>query len=307
MRNSILEEAHPYFTLRVGFSCNNACIHCFVEKKKSVSDLTEENLKATIDTIKKGMVVCFTGGEPTVRDDFLRLLQYSKSKGFANAVQTNGVKFSDTIYFKTIEPYLDSVTLPIHSSDMDIFDKITQKPGSGVKTIAGLKNIVNSRIRYNSNIQIVINQLNYKTLLDTFDMIQDISPGMRMTLTFPHPIGAAHSIDVVPRYSEVKDYIQPVLNKYGRLMHTHYIPRCYLYPYQDMVANVDLHDNGSVRKPGTDYTEKWENIDYGVLIRQSRIKTTDCKKCIFDKDCIGVWKEYGELYSEPDLVPVVQI
>ena len=294
-----------YFTLRVGFSCNNKCVHCFVERKKNVEDLTEEGLKATIDTIPPEATICFTGGEPTIRHDFLRLLQYSKSKGFINALQSNGIKFADKEFLKSTEPYLDSITLPIHSSDRDAFDKTTQIEGSYDQTMIAFRNLAESSICMTT--QTVITQLNYKTLLDTFDMIQSVSPGVGMTLTFPHSTGAAHSVGVTPRLSEIGPYILPVLKKYGTLMHTHYIPRCYMHPYQNWVVNVDTHDDGSMWKPGTDFTSAgWEKLDYGVYQKDSKIKAETCKDCVFNDICIGIWKEYSELYSPLDLPPVLK-
>ena len=300
----MIDNTPTYFTLRVGYSCNNRCIHCFVEKKKVVEDLTEDDLKAVIDTVPKGSIICFTGGEPTIRYDLQRLMKYSSDKGFLNAIQSNGVKFADMDYLKSLEPYLESITLPVHSNDPEIFDKITQVPGSFIQTMVAFKNLINSSIIVTT--QTVINQFNYKTLLATFDMIQTIAPGVGMTLTFPHPYGAAHTTDVVPRLSEVGPYIQPVLKKYGHLMHTHYIPRCYLYPYQNIVVNVDEHDNGSRFKPGTDYLEGsgWERLDYGAYKKESKIKATTCSECIFNDECIGIWVEYGELYPELDLPAV---
>lgn len=301
----MIDNTPLYFTLRTGFSCNNKCVHCFVERKKNVEDLTEEELKATIDTIPPEASICFTGGEPTIRHDFLRLLQYSKSKGFFNALQSNGIKFADKEYLKSVEPYLDSITLPFHSCDRNAFDKTTQIEGSFDQTIQAFRNLAESSIRMTT--QTVITQLNYKTLPETFDMIQSISPGIGMTLTFPHSVGAAHTTEVTPRFSEVGPYILLVLKKYGTLMHTHYIPRCYLHPHQNWVVNVDNHDNGSMWKPGTDFTAAgWEKLDYGVYQKESKIKAETCKDCVFNNECIGIWKEYGELYSPLDLPAVLK-
>lgn len=296
-------KAGFYFTLRTGYSCNNKCIHCFVENKKNIDDLSEETLKHTIDTIPKGSTVCFTGGEPTVRTDLLSLLKYSKKKGFLNSIQTNGFKLGNIEYFKTLEPYIDSIVIPIHSNDMNIFDRITQVPGSGFQTIKAFEHIIDSK-NIIVTTQTVINQLNYKTLKNTFDFIQNKNPNS-MTLTFPHPYGSAYSTDVVPTYSDAAPFIKSVLKEYASLMHTHYIPRCYLYPYHNIVVNVDEHDDGNMVKLGIDFTgRKWEKVDYGAYIQNSKIKDVSCVSCVFNHECNGIWSEYKELYGFLDIMPI---
>jgi len=297
----------PTFSLRVGYSCNNFCIHCFVDDKKvDGGDMKLDQLKTIIDdkVVNKNTVVVITGGEPTLRDDLIDILKYIEEKDCFNTIQTNGYKFHDMDYLKELRPHIDSILLPIHSFDKNIFDEITRVKGSYDKIIQGFKNLVELRIP--TTTQTVINQLNYKTLINTFDMIQEIKPGIKMTLTFPHPVGAADTRDVVPKYSEIAEYIQPVIKKYGKLMHVHYIPKCLLYPYQDDMVVIDDTDDGSIEKLGTDYINgKWSNTDYGEFKPKSRIKSVICHKCKFDNECLGVWKEYDDLYPL-DLVPIIE-
>ena len=248
----------PSYQLRMGYSCNNKCIHCFVRHKLSnAEEIPLSALKSIVDTIEEEMVIV-TGGEPTIREELLELLQYIKSKGKIVNMQTNAYKLSDKNYFNSIKNFIDTVTIPIHSNDMDIFDAVTQIKGSGKKTFEALTNFRETNIL--AMTQTVINQLNYKTLLSTFDMIQDVFPGTPMNLTFPHPIGVAKSISVIPKYSEIYPYMQPVLKKYAYLIRTHYIPKCILYPYHTIIVhNVDDGDNGSLIKYGIDYIEnRWQ-------------------------------------------------
>jgi MoaA/NifB/PqqE/SkfB family radical SAM enzyme len=302
------EHPESFYTLRVGYECNNYCIHCFVEDKRyEGGDKTTEEIKATIDSItEKKTLVIVTGGEPTIRDDLVEILEYIKSKGFENSVQTNGLKFHDINYVNEVGPHIESVVLPVHSSDAQIFDAITRVDGSYEKTIQGFRNLVDTGVGVIT--QTVINQLNYKTILSTYDLIQEIFPGCGMTLTFPHPVGAANTSDIVPRFSEVREYLTPVFEKYGHLMHTHYIPKCLLYPYHGDVVVIDDTDDGNTLKPGIDYVHgEWKDTDYGSFGNASRIKSINCKQCVFDDTCVGIWAEYGGIYPaglDLDLIPV---
>lgn len=320
----LVDGGNRIFLLRTGYSCNFHCQHCFAEYKKIESDFSTSALKNMIDEIGDKNVVVLTGGEPTVRADLLDLLKYIKSRQYAYLIelQTNGAKFSDKAFLEQLEPYFDSVFLPFHSSDMDIFDKVTQVPGSGKMVTQALQNLAASSIRIMTNI--VINRFNYKTITETMDLIQSINPGCTMALTHLHPVGAGASTDIAPRYNEIHDSVQKALKKYGYLIHSHYIPRCRLYPYQALVSMADDWENGSKTKPGINHQDgEWKKMDYAAYggtayideklnpqwsllnIEQSKVKSVRCKECRFDKNCIGIWKEYGLLYPDlTDLIPI---
>lgn len=293
----------PIFSLKVGHSCNNRCIHCFIDHKKIGGDLSTQKIKSIIDSIDEISVIEFTGGEPTIRGDIIELVKYAKDRKHLTRMQTNGNKFDDRVFTKKIAKYLDSVLIPVHSNNPIIHDKITKTVGSWRKTTNGMKNLKKTNV--NISTQTVINKENKETLEETFNFIQYLIPKAFMSLTFPHPIGIAKSIEIVPSYISIYESIQTILKKHRKYLHIHYIPKCYLYPYQDDVVNVDNTDNGSKYKPGINYIEDWELIDYGEFNSNTRIKSIKCKECIFNNECIGVWREYGELYNfNKDVKPI---
>ena len=307
-------ENMKYFDLKVGFSCNNNCIHCVITDKKSTNDLSTEEIKSIIDTIPKGDIVGFTGGEATIRSDFLELLRYAKETGHSTALQTNGAQFSDWDFAVDVSKLLDSVLIAIHSHISTVHDSIVRVQGMYDKTIEGFKNIIKLKIPCRT--QTVISKLNIEDLLETYDFIQSIKPGIQMNLTFPHPNGNAyHNADiVVPRYSEIKDVIQSILKKYGKLLSTEAIPMCYLYPYQDDVYNIDEDMRTSVR-PGLDPANKNNTFfnkdgfteNYSESMLADKRKAKKCLECVFNDRCVGVWKEYIEFYRNNfDCFPIVE-
>jgi len=306
-----------YFDLKVGFSCNNDCIHCVVTDKRDTKDSSTEEIKAIIDNIPKDTIVGFTGGEPTIRKDFIELLKYCKEKGHKTALQTNGVKFENYEFAYEVSLYLDSVLIAIHSHDQRIHDSIVGGVGMFNSTIKGFKNII--KIGIDCNTQTVMSSLNIGQLLKTYDFIQSIAPGMRMNLTYPHLNGSAweNRYSVSLRYSDIKDIIQSILQKYHFLLNVEAIPKCYLYPYQDSIYNFDsllLDKNSGEKRSGMDpanrntefFNEKGIIEDYSVSQLAERIKGPRCEECIFNDSCAGVWKEYAEMYKNSfDLYPVV--
>jgi MoaA/NifB/PqqE/SkfB family radical SAM enzyme len=302
-----------YFDLKVGFTCNNNCVHCVVTDKRSTKDLTTQEIKQVIDTIDKEYMVGFTGGEATIRKDFLEILQYAKQTGHKTALQTNGTGLANDDLVKEVSKYLDHVLIAIHSHLPEVHDKIVSSKGMFEKTISGFKNIIKYNIPHRT--QTVISLLNIPYLLETYDFIQSISPGIEMNLTYPHPNGNAyHNADkVVPRFADIDKFIKPILKKYSNLVATEAIPMCYLYPYQDSISYN--HDENIVNmiRAGVDPANKdnqffdkngfTENYAYSQL--DEKRKGPKCIECTFNNRCVGVWKEYMEFHKHHlDLFPV---
>ena len=69
--------------LKVGFSCNNRCIHCVVSDKYSEKNLSLEEIKRLIEYYisQYGSIkLTLTGGEVTIRKDYCQLMQFVELK-----------------------------------------------------------------------------------------------------------------------------------------------------------------------------------------------------------------------------------
>lgn len=310
------------FDLKVGFSCNNDCIHCVVADKRTTKDQTTQEIKDLISELEGDYMIGFTGGEPTIRKDFIDLVKHAKSKGFKTSVQTNGTMFSKDNFAEEISHYIDNVLIAIHSHRPDVHNEIVNcraEQNMYEMTIQGFKNLVKYGIDHNT--QTVISALNVEELVDTYDFIQGISPGVKMNMTYPHLMGNAYTNHEVvgPRYSDIKPYLHAALDKWAPLLRTEAIPMCYLYPYHDKVsANADrtivtgersnncgIDPANKNTNKGGHFDERGITEDYGAADKSEKRKARLCRECIFDKECAGVWKEYIEFYRyNLDLFPI---
>lgn len=307
------------FDLKVGFTCNNYCVHCVITDKKHTADLTTDQIKNIIKNLDGPKDVVFTGGEATIRDDFISLIKYTKKRGHVVSLQTNGARFHDKKFAKEASKWLDYVHLAIHSSSPEVHDKIVQLDGMHEKTINGFRNLLLNGV--NVQTQTVLSKLNIHTLFETYQYIQDISPGIRMAMTYPHPNGNAYrNADLVMmRYSDIKFQILKSLMNYAHLLSTEAIPICYLFPFQNLVDNVDeeimqtaakgIRSNSSgidmSNVNGKLFDENGFIQDYQVSNMSERRKSTVCNKCSFNDRCAGVWKEYVEFFGDClDLSPI---
>lgn len=298
------------FDLKVGFSCNNECIHCVITDKIDAGDLSLLEIKNIIDkNVKDGEQVTITGGEPTIRKDLVDILRYLKeTKDCRICLQTNGRKLFMNSFVKSIASYVDFFLIAIHSHDSELHDEITCKKGSWKQTTQGVKNAV--RLGCNVTSQTVINKTNVLKLDETYDFIHNELGVDNMNITFPHPNGAAYTnFDrVVPKYSDIKDVLQRCFSKYGKFLHAEAIPLCYIHPYVDSVhySDGDRLLNSTEQARGFDGGIKNSSIDnYTDLILSEYRKPDTCKECMYDKKCTGVWKEYYDGYKDTlDLKPI---
>lgn len=303
------------FDLKVGFTCNNKCIHCVVEGKKSTRDLTLDEIKNIVDKVPEGERIVLTGGEVSIRKDFYDIAKYCHDKGHKVHVQTNGTGFTKELT-KKIAPYLEQVLIALHSCDETTHNKIVQCEGKVSmykKTMEGFKNLIEAGV--NLETQTVISTLNIETLYDTYSMIQKMLPMCFMHLTYPHPMGGAydnHEI-VCPNYSDIKKYISPIVRDFGTRLIVEAIPPCYLHPwYQSIEVLMDSEiKRGTLCRKGFDKSISESNDtvqDYNKNDIGSKRKGPFCKECAYDYECIGVWKEYIEFYGDNcDLYPIKEI
>lgn len=304
-----------FFDLKLGYSCNCDCIHCFISKRKG-KDLSFSEIKNIVDKLHPGTSITVTGGEPTIRADIIEILQYLYKSGFRVFLQTNGLKLADKDFTRKIVPYLHAVLYTFHSYIPEVHNKIYNSHYDTFNdSVQGLINISQYDIELET--QTVISKYNIGHLLDTCNYIQKIAPRAIMKITYPHTVGAAANKELVPTYSEIKEPIQQVLKKWHYKIFTTYIPLCYIYPYHDLRAGINNHDEyGDTINidAGIDNTVKDDVFfnegiihSYVDMIKKNKTKSIECNSCVFYNRCLGIWKDYERLFGRLDVNPIKEI
>lgn len=292
------------FDLKIGFKCNNNCVHCVVADKRPAGDLSFEELCDIIDKIPDNEGIQITGGEPSIYKTLPEILEKCKEKNHRVVIQSNGTGFADKSFLDECKKNIDYVHIAIHSCYPEVHDKIVQSTGMWKKTMEGFKNLLETDIYLTT--QTVLSRLNAPSLYDTFSYIQKMAPGIRMSMTYPHVMGNAYlnREQIIFRYSEFKDVIQKTLSEYKDYIFTEAIPPCYLYPNFPS-ATLEKNIINHTDRIGIDFSESKEIKDYDFLDIKEKRKAPKCKECMFNNCCIGVWKEYIEQFKNClDLYPI---
>lgn len=314
-----MEEINNHLDIKVGWTCNHNCVHCVVSDKKeqtSKQDFTFDEIVDMIDKYPDCNNFTITGGEPTLRKDLPKILKYIKDThpGSFIDLQTNATGCANEEYAKSIVPYVDCFLVAIHNVDKVKHDHICQMEGAWDITLSGLMNILNNRHigRFTICSQTVITKYNMNDLVDTADFLSDVGVD-KITLTFPHAMGNALTgfYDVVPRYSAIEKPMYDILSKYGAKIMTSAFPPCYLrnynYHIQFAVSEYNMASESYdrcleiINGVENDYEP---DDDFKIMIKDDFAKSNKCKECKFNKECLGVWKEYIQYYGDDDIIPI---
>ncbi len=151
----------PYrMDLALTYRCNNACAHCYNARPRNYTELDTQTWKKIIDRVWELRVphVVFTGGEPTLRDDLVELVAYAQEKGLVTGLNTNGRKLADpSLLQELIGAGLDHVQITVESYNPSVHDAMVRASGAWQETLAGLRNVVASKIYMMTNTTLLQN------------------------------------------------------------------------------------------------------------------------------------------------------
>ncbi len=146
--------------------CNQKCVHCYAGEQEYAikEELTTDQWKYIIDRIKKARIsqITFTGGEPTLREDLVELVDYSK--WFVTRLNTNGVLLTKELCEKLYNASLDSVQITLYSHDEKIHNLLVGA-NNFQTTIDGIKNALDAKLNVSINTPLCTINKDYESLI----------------------------------------------------------------------------------------------------------------------------------------------
>lgn len=133
--------------IEVCYSCNEKCVHCFLNEHKSTGLSLEQYGKIFDDMVSAGtFFVILTGGDPFMRKDFLEIVEAARKRRISVTIFTNATLIGDYEIERLRALWVETIHVSIYSADPSIHDQITRVPGSFYKSLAAISKMLDNGI-----------------------------------------------------------------------------------------------------------------------------------------------------------------
>ncbi len=273
-------EISPY--IYISYRCNNNCIFC------SEADEYMEDLKLkTIKQIKKEVsqarkhydFVNFMGREPTLRKDFIEILEFTQKLDFRQiGFTTNGRLLAYRDFVKKIfAAGVNQIVVSLNGATPEVHDNQTRVNGSFSQTIMGIKNILDlKKENFSLIINLLLTKINYLELPKMINLVKDLGIKEINILNAAPLSKRSRSKKIIMKMSELGQYVINILEDYK----TDFSLKFLLVEFLPC----------ALPKEGRKYF-------FPCLEKNpEKVRIPLCKNCPYSDKCDGVLKSYIDLY-----------
>lgn len=275
------------------FKCNNNCLSCIynlemVDKLK-VGSPKEKHIKEVIDKVPPGETLGLTGGEPTIRKDFLKFLKYARDRDpeMNVFVVSNGRMFSYQEFVKkiiNIDLKNLKIGIALYGHSEKIHDAITRIPGSFKQTTGGVKNLIKAGIPV--ELRVIVSKINYKKLEAIADYVSKELKGVYRVVFINMKYTGNAYINRKALFVRYKDVV----------------------PYSQRAADILMKNKIDVKLfhyPLCIIDEKYWDLAKGVTKQESELMFVEkCETCRMKDECPRIWKSYWVIAGDDEFEPI---
>ncbi len=168
------QDKKPIVVWNITRRCNLACVHCYSQSanKNYAGELsTEEGLALLDDLAEFGSpVVLFSGGEPTLREDLLTLIEYARKRGMRAVISTNGTLIDEKLAGRFAEAGLSYVGISLDGM-RETNDRFRGQKGAYDKAIQAIRNCQKAGVKV--GLRFTINRRNVRDVPEIFQLLTD--------------------------------------------------------------------------------------------------------------------------------------
>jgi radical SAM protein with 4Fe4S-binding SPASM domain len=171
----------PYSAMvEIADRCNEACVHCYQVQGRKGELGTEEWKRIFAQLAELGVLfLTISGGEPTLRKDFLELVAHARQLRFAVKIYTNALNITEPLARELGRLAVQEVQISLYSQRAEVHDRVTRVPGSFERVVAAVGYLRDAAI---------------KVVLKT-PLMRANAPEYAAYIDFVRSLGAEHMID----------------------------------------------------------------------------------------------------------------
>ena len=281
-----IKEAEIHLTTK----CPHNCLFCSV-KKHPERDPSLGEIKKNIRLSSNFDKLIFSGGEPLLRKDIIKIIRFAKKYQNNISMETNFILANKYLIKQIIKVGLNELKISFHSSDKSSYEKITQSKDFE-KLIKNLKLLKKYDKQIKVTINIVITKYNYKNLNKTIRYLENNFPFVsEIRISYPRFYPIKNYKDYSKKYLIPLEKLKKILNTItSKKVIFENIPLCILNnkKAEKINWNIKLIKN--------------EKIIQGLEGRYYPIRCSKCKK---KSECQGLHKYYSLYFNESFVKPFI--
>jgi radical SAM protein with 4Fe4S-binding SPASM domain len=133
----------PYSAMvEIADRCNEACVHCYqLQGRKGELD-TSEWKRIFAELAELGVLfLTISGGEPTLRKDFLELVAHARALRFAVKIYSNALNIDEVLAAELGRLAVQEVQISLYSHRAELHDAVTRVPGSFERVLVAVRQL----------------------------------------------------------------------------------------------------------------------------------------------------------------------
>ncbi len=178
-------------------------------------ELTTEEWQQVLRTLWEVGVphVCFTGGEPTQREDLVELVRYAEEQGLVTGLLTDGRRLREQeILDGLLLAGLDHIQITLASHRPEVHDGIVGRAGAWEEADAGLRNAMDSDVYV--VVHIVVTPANADSIVETVAYLAGLGvPAIALSSALR--TGVVASEEEQPRLQSALEEAQSAAHEHG--------------------------------------------------------------------------------------------
>ncbi|MGB3988903.1 MAG: radical SAM protein [Minisyncoccales bacterium] len=282
--------------------CSNNCLFCGGVKtlSKGEKKRQEETALCSLDyfKLKKFQSVDISGGDPIEYEGLVSFVRKVRQGNFSTIqLSTHGMGLAENnLCQKLISAGINKFRIPLYGSNASIHDAVTRNPGSFDKTLAGIKEVIKSKV--DLQISTLITKQNCLDLMELLHLIEKLKVDDFYIGT---PCIANNDFSF---YIPFKD-----LNKYLNKSYKYIVENDKAFHFLDIPFCVFGKTNFSIirfAEPpslGKRKVDRYEVIS-GVPFYRIQTKLPFCLKCKMNDVCPGFFKVDIDRFGPGKLKPL---
>ncbi len=291
--------------VKLTYKCSNQCRFCFSSYLHSVQPSKDSILSAVEEGYSKGCrELVLSGGEPTLVPDLVvAAMETAERLGYIKyIIQTNGFGLASNetqllgFLASFSKRYEVCVSFSIHGHTAEIHDAMCSNSGAFESLLNAVRNISKTDCRIYTNT--VVSSLNMSHLREIAELVLPFNPTIlqfaMMHLKSPSPLatGLVETAQAIRRLVQGRLIPESILRTEG-------IPFCLMHGFEHCVGESYWPNQLDLLTCNDKYLEDFSQLDSGM-----RWKAPNCRRCIMNCICPGIWEEHAREFRDANIHPI---